>query len=212
MAKTFAINPDKFFRVRLKHVRGSFLHLFRPQEGKVDPETGKRGKDKYNGSFILELPEHDETLDMLRETARKVAVAKWGDTNGEKHFKAISKANKLFLHDGDEKPDLQGYEGNFYFNASNASRPSVYDRYKSPDGKPIKLTDEDSARIYSGCYLDVIIEIWAQDDKEYGKRINASLAGVQFNEDGDALAGTQAAGDDEFEYEEANEMEEEDFV
>jgi hypothetical protein len=43
-----------------------------------------------------------------------------------------------------------------------------------------------------------VVEIWAQDNN-YGKRINASLKGVQFVRDGDAFAGGGAASPDEFE-------------
>jgi len=41
--------------------------------------------------------------------------------------------------------------------------------------------------IYSGCYVNAIIDLWAQDN-QFGKRINATLLGVQFAYDGDAFA------------------------
>ena len=51
---------------------------------------------------------------------------------------------------------------------------------------------------YSGCYVNASIELWAQDNN-YGKRINASLRGVQFYRDGDAVAGGGGpASEDEF--------------
>jgi hypothetical protein len=70
-------------------------------------------------------------------------------------------------------------------------RPLVIDRNRDPltaaDGKP-----------YSGCYVNVSIDVWAQDNK-YGKRINAQLKGIQFVRDGDAFGGGAPASPDEFE-------------
>ena len=56
--------------------------------------------------------------------------------------------------------------------ASSTKRPIVIDRDKSP------LTEDDN-RIYAGCRVNAVIELWAQNNN-YGKRINASLLGVQF--------------------------------
>ncbi|MDQ9777799.1 DUF2815 family protein, partial [Acinetobacter baumannii] len=41
-------------------------------------------------------------------------------------------------------------------------------------------------------------ELWCQDNN-YGKRINASLRGVQFLKDGEAFAGGGIASEDDFE-------------
>ena len=69
-------------------------------------------------------------------------------------------------------------------------RPLVIDADKSP------LTEQDG-KPYSGCYVNASIELWAQDNN-YGKRVNASLSGVQFFRDGDAFAGGRAADVDDF--------------
>jgi hypothetical protein len=42
------------------------------------------------------------------------------------------------------------------------------------------------------------VEVWAQDN-QHGKRINASLLGVQFVRDGEKLAGGSTATADDFE-------------
>jgi hypothetical protein len=77
-----------------------------------------------------------------------------------------------------------------FVSSRNKTRPLVIDRDKSP------LTAQDG-RPYAGCFVHASIELWAQDNA-YGKRINASLRGVQFFKDGDAFAGGGAASDDEF--------------
>jgi hypothetical protein len=43
-----------------------------------------------------------------------------------------------------------------------------------------------------------IVELWAQDNS-WGKRINATLKGVQFYQDGEAFAGGVSASADDFE-------------
>jgi hypothetical protein len=72
----------------------------------------------------------------------------------------------------------------------NKVRPLVLDRDKSP------LTQSDG-RPYAGCYVNGSIELWCQDNA-YGKRINATLRGVQFYKDGEAFAGGGSATADEF--------------
>jgi hypothetical protein len=54
-----------------------------------------------------------------------------------------------------------------------------------------------SGKPYSGCYVNAVIELWAQDNK-FGKRINASLMGVQFLRDGQRLSGGGVASADDF--------------
>jgi len=84
----------------------------------------------------------------------------------------------------------QGFEDAFYFTASNDVRPTVLDRDKSPliaaDGRP-----------YAGCYVNAVVEIWAQDNK-YGRGLRAALKGVQFVKDGDAFSGGGTASPDDF--------------
>jgi hypothetical protein len=52
-------------------------------------------------------------------------------------------------------------------------------------------------RPYSGCYVNCIIELWAQNNA-YGKRINANLLAVQFYKDGQPFgdAGANASVND----------------
>jgi len=95
------------------------------------------------------------------------------------------------------KPDMDGYAGNYFVSARAYQKPLVIDRGKQPlaetDGRP-----------YAGCYVNASVEVWAQDN-EFGRRINATLRGVQFLNDGDAFAGGAPATPDEFEDEGADE-------
>jgi hypothetical protein len=123
----------------------------------------------------------------------EAAKAKWGD-KWEETFRSLKAANKLCLHDGDEKSEYKGYEGNLFINATNEVRPLVLGG--GPDGRaPLSAAD---GKPYSGCYVNAVVDIWAQLN-EYGKRINASLLGVQFLRDGERLSGGQTAAADDFE-------------
>lgn len=146
------------------------------------------GAPAFSGAFIV--PKSDKvTLKLINDAIDSVAKEKWGP-KAEAILKAARAADKVFLHDGDAKAEYDGFTGNMYVSARNKSRPLVVDKDRTPltsvDGKP-----------YAGCNVIVSIEAWAQDNN-YGKRVNASLRGVQFHSDGDAFAGGGAATEDEF--------------
>lgn len=173
-------------RIMLKNVRLSFA------DGVFEAKTipGQEGsKPKFNCGVILP-PDHPQ-LDDIRAKMQAVARAKWGD-KWEGVYKAAEKQDKLALHDGDLKPNYDGYPGNFFLspNSDESAPPTVIDRDRTP------LTKR-SGRIYSGCYANVSIELWAQDN-QYGKRINAQLRGVQFFKDGDAFSAARPADTNEF--------------
>jgi hypothetical protein len=74
--------------------------------------------------------------------------------------------------------------------AGNPKRPTVVDRAKNP-------TTESDGIVYAGCYVNVILDVWAQDN-EWGKRINAKLLGVQFFKDGDSFGSGATVSEDDF--------------
>lgn len=114
---------------------------------------------------------------------------KWGAKAAE-IVTGLKAGNKLCLHDGDSKADTPGYKGNHFINASNKVKPAVVDR----QGREVTAA---SGVIYPGCYGDVVLEIWAQDN-QFGKRINASLLAVVFSKDGERLAGGGVATADDY--------------
>jgi hypothetical protein len=101
------------------------------------------------------------------------------------------KTDKVCLHDGNLKAQYAGFEDIMYVSASNKMRPVAVNRDTSP------VSAEDGV-IYSGCYVNATVELWAQDNK-YGKRVNATLLGVQFSKAGDAFGGGSVGSADDFE-------------
>lgn len=168
-------------KVKLQNVRLAFPALF---EAKT---VNGEGEPAFSASFLMS-PDHPAAKE-LRAAFETVGKDKWG-AKWATVKKEIEAKDRLALHDGDTKADYAGFAGNLFVSARNKTRPLVIDRDKSP------LTSADG-RPYAGCYVHASIELWAQDNN-YGKRINASLRGVQFFKDGDAFAGGGAASDDEF--------------
>lgn len=178
-------------KIKLENCRLAFPVLFEART------VNGEGKPAFSASLLID-PRSPQVKEI---NAGLVAVArdKWGD-KGPAMLEQLRKTDKVCLHDGDLKSNYDGFAGMLYVSARSAARPLVIDRNKSPlteaDGKP-----------YAGCYVNASIELWPQDNK-YGKRINATLRGVQFLRDGDAFAGGAPASEDEFEsFEEGAEAE-----
>ena len=143
---------------------------------------------KFSSSFLF--APGSETAKLVQSTVKQVAQEKFGAKADSVLASIKGVPNKMCFRNGDSKPDYEGYPGNLFVSASNKTRPTVLDRDKTPlimaDGKP-----------YAGCYVNAIVDIWAQDN-QFGKGIQASLLGVQFVRDGDAFAGGGVANEDDF--------------
>lgn len=171
-------------RIMLKNVRLLYgAALFTPQRG---PEG--TGEPKHSGTFAF--PKDHAAVAAIKKGFEQVAKEKWG-AKAVEVYTMLKAGDRLCLHDGDAKADKEGYKGNLYLSASNKLKPLIIDGLKQPldvnDGKP-----------YSGCYVNAEIELWAQDNK-FGKRINATLRGVQFVRDGQRLAGGGVSSADDYE-------------
>lgn len=170
--------------VRLRDVRLAFPSVFKASS------VGDSDDKRFSAVLIFEPG--SENHKAMSEAVKKVSAEKWkGDA--DKVLKSIIAKNDVCLRDGAEMSEYDGFEGMKFARASNKTRPTVIDRDKSPlteaDGKP-----------YAGCYVNAIIDVWAQDNN-FGKRINASLSGIQFKRDGDAFAGGRVATADDFDAE-----------
>lgn len=148
-------------KIKIKNVRLSFPSLFRTEK------FGEEDTGKYAATFILDKSEHADLIEKI-----KAAIAKLM----KEELKSKIPADKICLKDGDESARPE-YEGAYTIKASTKKRPLVIDRDRSP------IAEEDE-KIYSGCYVNAIVTLWAQNN-QYGKRINAQLDGVQFYRDGE---------------------------
>lgn len=169
-------------KVHLKDVRMTFPQVF---EAKA---VNGQGEPKFSAAFLF--PRTHAAVGELTAAVTDAAKEKWG-AKADEVLKTLKAGDRLCVHDGDAKSDYDGYAGNLFVNSSNKIRPLVIGPNREPlvaaDGKP-----------YSGCYVNAIVEVWAQDN-QFGKRVNASLMGVQFLRDGERLAGGAVAAADDFE-------------
>lgn len=161
-------------KIKLNNVRLSFPSLF--QRASFQGEAGK-----FEATFLLNKETHAETIALI-DKAIKAAIK--DSLKGAK-----VPADKLCFKDGDEI-EYDGYAGCMSLKASNNKRPMIIDKDKTP------LT-EDDGKPYAGCYVNAVVELWAQNNN-YGKRINANLLGVQFLKDGQPFGdgGVTATNDD----------------
>jgi hypothetical protein len=169
--------------VILKNVRLSFPALFETEERQNEDGETRR---VYKASFLIPK-EGDEFGNMakLSVAAEQVKARKWGP---DKDNWPKLKSERLCVRDGDEEP-WDGYAGHFYVSASSPESrpPAVITNRKDKDGRWIEAKPGQQGCPYAGCYVNAVVRLWAQDDRRYGKRINASLEAVQFRADGKAF-------------------------
>jgi hypothetical protein len=172
-------------KIKMHNVRLSFPSLFRKAVFSGE-ET------KFEATFLLNK---ETQADKIAEIEQAIEAMIRDNLKGTK-----LKEDKICLKDGDEI-DYAGYAGHMSIKASNNKRPMVFDRDKTP-------LSEDDNRIYAGCYVNAIVELWAQNN-QWGKRINANLLGVQFFKDGEPFSDGVVATADDFD---AFTDDEEDFM
>ena len=168
-------------KIRLNAVRLSFPQLF---EAKT---VNGEGKPAFSAAFLISPK--DPQIAMINTAISTVAAEKWG-AKADAILKTIRAADKTCLHSGDLKANYDGFEGMMYISARNPLKPAVVDTNRSP------LVAEDG-RPYAGCYVNAMLELWTQDNN-YGKRVNATLMGVQFFKDGESFVGGGVADADDF--------------
>jgi hypothetical protein len=168
-------------KLKLFAVRLSFPQLF---EAKT---VNGEGKPAFSAAFLIN-PKNPQIAEINAAIAA-VAAEKWG-AKADSILKTIRAADKTCLHSGDLKSNYDGFEGMMYVSARNSLQPSVVDRNKTP-------LSAQSGRPYAGCFVNAILELWAQDNN-YGKRVNATLMGVQFQDDGESFVGGGVADADDF--------------
>ncbi len=167
----------------VKNVRLAFPTLWNPEQ------VQGQGKPAY--SAVLLIDKDDPQLDEINAELERVALEKW-EAKAAAVLKSLRLNHKIALRDGELKADqYDGYAGCMSLNGRNLIKPMVLDR----DGKT-ELTESDG-KVYAGCYVNAIIDFWAQDN-QYGQRINSTLHKVQYYKEGDAFAGGSMS-DEEFE-------------
>lgn len=173
-------------RILLRNVRLAF-----PTLNEAQPFRPGEGNPRFSATGLFSK-ENTEMVAQVEKAMLAAAEAKWPN-KGAQAVKALRAGGRTALVDGDLKGDYDGFEGSWSVaaHAQENRPPRLLDGLKND-------LPRDTPVIYGGCYVNLLVEFWAQDN-QWGKRINASLLGVQFVKDGDAFSGAAPASDDEFE-------------
>lgn len=175
--------------IRLINVRASYPWVIKAQKNDSDD-----GEETYTFSIVALMSKetHGEAMKMCRQVIAKLEAEAPKGKPGSKPFKYA--AAKKFIKNGDAVDDdgdrVMGEEceGMWVVSARERNRPLLRGPNKDPEtGKAERLTPAGAQQrgyFYGGCYVDVIIRPWAQDNK-YGKRANAGLTAVQFRRHGE---------------------------
>jgi hypothetical protein len=166
--------------------RAAFVQLHQP---KAFGDSAER----FSCSFLFEPGSEADKI--VRDGITAEAAAKWG-AKAPAIVKSAYASDANCLHNGDTKAQYTGFEGMMFVSAGQTAdkgRPDV----RNAKGQPV--APGEAGYPYSGCYVVAIVDLWAQDN-QYGKKVNASIAAVQFWKDGEAFSGAATpVSDDEFE-------------
>jgi Protein of unknown function (DUF2815) len=177
---TIVISNDgeKEFLVKFGPAVLSYPHLWTPFRSKTPGQTGK-----YGAKLLLNRNDPDAKADAL-------TIHKQIQEMCKANFKQSIPSDKLCLRDGKQlTEDLHDY---FVVSASESIKPVVVDRKRNV------VNEEDGADLfYPGAKVVAIIRLWAQDSKDWGRRINANLVSLQFHSHGTRLGGRARPNVDE---------------
>jgi hypothetical protein len=187
MAKT--ITSEK---ITLKRVRLSFPALDRPKPFEPPSERNPNPAKRWSLTGLLDPSDasHAASIEEIKAKARQICTEYFGAGK----IPVIPKAKLCWSEAKDREKDYAGWEGMTTIKASSAEDkpPRIIDMGK----KDLKPGDKQFP--YAGCYVNLLITLWVQDNS-YGKRVNANLLAVQFAGDGDSFGAPKVDIDSAFE-------------
>lgn len=127
-------------------------------------------------------------LTPLKKALHAAKVELWGEDKND-----WPKGLTSPIKDGDEKEDLDGYEGMYYLTAANKLKPDVVDRALEPIA-------EESDEFYAGCMARMAIRAYAWEFKNkkghvMKRGVSFSLENVQKIGEGERFSGRQKANE-----------------
>jgi len=170
-------------KIFLKNVRSSFLVLGEPEQ--------YQGKGAFRWSATFLVKKDDPQKAAVDKAIEAIATEKWG-AKGVNFLKGIlGNKNLCCWLDGDIKA-YDGYEGHYALAShryQEKGRPLVFDNDKSPIYQMDNtLHAAKAGRLFSGCFVNAEVELWAQDNAN-GKAVRCTLLGIQRFKEGDAFGG-----------------------
>lgn len=184
-------------KVKLNNVRIAFAQQL------TEAKPFEPGADPAFGSTFL-IPEQGHPMRKTVEDAMyALGTEKWG-AKGKGIIDNLLEVGdpKGGCYYPGKRKSYDGFEGNMALVAKRYEKdgmPVLLDADKSPlwDASKGKAMPGKEGRIYSGCYVNATVDLWAQDNK-YGKSVRCTLLGVQYCDEGDSFGGTTKGSEDDF--------------
>jgi hypothetical protein len=170
--------------IRLKDVRAFFPTLFKPERNPMFPTS----PEMYG--LVLAIKPGSDNDRIIRAAIQEAGQAHF-EGAWPKTLAAIRTAKNSFCYfAGNDEVDAKGNVREGYADVwvlrtrRNAEKgpPLVLDNRAGPDGKPARASE---SRVYSGCHVNVLADIFAYS--KTGKGISCGLRTVQFWCDGEAF-------------------------
>ena len=179
-------------KLMLPEVRGSFLVLGEPEQ--------YQGAGPFRWSSTALIP-YDSALLQRSATPSRKRRNRSGKRSGRSTTKPASPIRRhaaSWTASARTTTATRATSPSRRTATKTKGRPLVMDTDKSPIYKPNnEVYEGKGGRLYSGCFINMQVEFWAQDNKT-GKGLRATLLGVQRVRDGDAFGGGAAPSADDF--------------
>jgi hypothetical protein len=156
----------------LANVRLSYLYCFEPY---LPPASAQNPKATYRLHALIA-----PTDPQLRAVAEKIealgAAHQWkGGVTWAEVKEQLKGKDAMCLHKGEvSQPGKPEYKGMFYVSGSRDTPYTVVDSDRTP-----LRGNETPRRPVSGDWGNVYLSVWVQDN-QWGRRINATVTGLQF--------------------------------
>lgn len=177
-------------RIRTGLVRFSFPYLF-------EPRPNEDGNPKYELSVLIDKDDK-ETLDLVNKAIEAAKVR----GQQEKWSGKIPKKLMTPLRDGEEKEELEGYDGVMFLNTKSKLKPHVVDKY----GHEIIDPEE----LYAGCYGSVSLSFYPYNTNG-NNGVGVCLDNVIKLKEGERLGGGKPSAESDFDGIDASEFEDDDL-
>lgn len=164
------IDPNNSKHIMLYNLPCSFPEFW---EERVDGEnTYPRGI-----TVLMQKEKHALELELLNKVIAEVASENPKVAQVIKHDKS-----RICVRPGNRDEYLELFpEGCMMLKANTPKTPFVLDK----DGSAITGPNVPNYPFNSGCLVNVKVELWPQDNRKGGKRVNAKLLAVQYAGEGE---------------------------
>lgn len=163
----------------LPAVRLSYPHLF-----KAHLMKGSTREPSFGANFIMDNVKHAALIKKAEILVDRVAL--------DFFRKKVSLKHRA-LHDGNDKDDDEGYgDGVHYIVSNSARRPPVVDSDR------VTPLNEESGKIYAGCFVDASVRFYAWEHPTGGRGVSADLRAVSYHCEGESLGAGPVNTEEEF--------------